>query len=147
MSSKNNENGVIELFGRTFQKVEHGLDEEQIVSFVKRLIDERDALIKGQEHFTSLTRLHERTISKADDLAEEIKKEAEEQAQVRAKAILGEAEEQAQQIIEEKRGEAVTLAQREVHAIKANAEKEIEALLERDSRASGSTKGYNSAIM
>ena len=132
MSRKNNDNGVIELFGHTFQKVKHGLDEEQIVSFVKQLIDERDALIKRQEHVTSLTRLYERTISEADDLAEEIKKEAEEQAQAGAKAILGEAEEQAQQIIEEKRSEAVALAQKEVHTIKANAEKEVEALLKRE---------------
>ncbi len=132
MSGNKNDNGVIELFGHTFQKVKYGLDEEQIISFVKQLIDERDALIKRQEHVTSLTRLYERTISEADDLAEEIKKESEEQAQAGAKAILGEAEEQAQQIIEEKRGEAVTLAQREVHTIKANAEKEIEALLERE---------------
>ena len=132
MSRKNNDNGVIELFGHTFQKVKHGLDEEQIVSFVKQLIDERDALIKRQEHVTSLTRLYERTISEADDLAEEIKKEAEEQAQAGAKAILGEAEEQAQQIIEEKGSEAVALAQKEVHTIKANAEKEVEALLKRE---------------
>ncbi len=117
MSGNKNDNGVIELFGHTFQKVEYGLDEEQIVSFVKQLIDERDALIKRQEHVTSLTRLYERTISEADDLAEEIKKEAEEQAQAEAKAILGEAEEQAQQIIEEKRSEAVALAQKEVKAL------------------------------
>lgn len=117
MSRNNNDNGVIELFGHTFEKVKYGLDEEQIVSFVKQLIDERDALIKRQEHVTSLTRLYERTISEADDLAEEIKKEAEEQAQAGAKAILGEAEEQAQQIIEEKRSEAVALAQKEVEAL------------------------------
>ncbi len=117
MSRKNNDNGVIELFGHTFQKVKHGLDEEHVVSFVKQLIDERDALIKRQEHVTSLTRLYERTISEADDLAEEIKKEAEEQAQAGAKAILGEAEEQAQQIIGEKGSEAVALAQKEVEAL------------------------------
>jgi len=132
MSRKNNHNDLIELLGSTFEKGKHGLDEEQIVSSVKQLIDERDALVKRQEHVTSLTRLYERTVSEADDLAEEIKKEAEEQAQVRAKAILGEAEEQAKQIIEEKRGEAVALAQREVHTIKANAEKEVDALLQRE---------------
>lgn len=117
MSRKNNDNGVIELFGHTFKEVKYGLDEEQIVSFVKQLIDERDALIKRQEHVTSLTRLYERTISEADDLAEEIKKEAEEQAQAGAKAILGEAEEQAQRIIEEKESEAVALAQKEVEVL------------------------------
>jgi len=131
MGSSDGKYGNLELFGYTFKRVESGLDEEQVISLIKKLIDERDTLAKRQEHLSSLSRLFEKTIADADDLAAKIKREAEEQAKAESKAIIARTEEQGRQIIEEKRTEALTIAQREAEAVKASAQKQSEALLER----------------
>ena len=100
---KDSNDGIIELWGQDFNRAKDGLDEEQIVSFVNEIISERDTLLKRQEHLSSLTKLAERTVSEADNLAKRVKEEAEEQAKAEANAIVTKAEEQAQQIIEGKK--------------------------------------------
>jgi cell division septum initiation protein DivIVA len=130
MGTKSNTTDTVELGGRKFKRVKHGLDEEQVVSFVNELISERDTLIKRQENLLSLTKLAERTVTEADNVAKQIKKEARDQAKSEANAIVAKAEEQAQQIIEEKKAEVVDMATREAEAIKANAQQQAESLLE-----------------
>jgi cell division septum initiation protein DivIVA len=130
MRTKANSPDVVALGGRKFKRTRYGLDEEQVASFVNELITERDTLIKHQEHLSSLTRLAERTVAQADELAKQVQKEATDQAKAEATAIVAKAEEQAQQIIAEKKNEAVAMANVEAEAIKANAQQQAESLLE-----------------
>jgi cell division septum initiation protein DivIVA len=130
MGKSDNSTGIVELWGHEFKKAKHGLDEEQVVSFVNKLMEEHETLLKRAEHLSSLTQLAEKTIVEADDLAKKVEKEAGERAKAEANAIIAKAEEQAQKLIQEKTAEAVAMANREAEAIKAKAEQRAEALLE-----------------
>ena len=130
MTKNNKKNGTIELWGREFKKAGEGLDKAEVVSFVNDLMKKHEALLKRAEHLSSLTKLAEKTIVEADNVAKQVQGEAEEQAKAEAKAILGEAEAQAQRIIEEKRAEALARVNREVEAIKAKAQQQAETMLE-----------------
>ena len=121
---------VIEVGGGEFRRVKNGLDETQVIPFINDIISQRDALIQREEHLSSLTKLAEKTISEADNLATEIKEETVKQAESDAAEILAKAEEQAQQMIEEKRTEIIDSATEEAAAIKAEAERNAELLLE-----------------
>jgi len=125
-----NNNDIIELWGHDFARVRYGLDKEQVVSFVNELISQRDTFLHRQEHLSSLTKLAERTIAEADNMAEQTREESAEQAKAEATAIMAKAEEQAQQMIEEKRTEVITMANREAEAIRADAQQQAELLLE-----------------
>jgi V/A-type H+-transporting ATPase subunit G/H len=145
MAKNNKRNGVVELWGHKFKKTDDGLDKTEVVSFVDELMKKHEALLKRADHLSSLTKLAEKTIVEADNVAQQVKgeaeeqakseakailSEAEEQAKSEAKAILSEAEEQAQKLIEEKRAEALAKVNREVEAIKAKAQQQAETLLE-----------------
>jgi len=130
MAKNNKRNGVVELWGHEFNKAADGLDKAEVMSFVGELMKKHEALLKRAEHLSSLTKLAEKTIVEADNIAKQVQSEAEEQAKTEAKAILSEAEEQAQKLIEEKRADALAKVNREVEAIKAKAQQQAEALLE-----------------
>jgi len=130
MAKNNKKNGVVELWGHEFKKAGEGLDKSEVVSFVGELMEKHEALLKRAEHLSSLTKLAEKTIVEADNVAKQVQSEAEEQAKAEAKAILSEAEEQAQKLIEEKRAEALARVNREVEAIKDKAQQQAEAMLE-----------------
>ncbi len=130
MAKNGTKEDVIELWGREFNTAKKGLDEAQVVSFVNNLIAERDMLAQRQEHFSSLTKLAEKTVAEADNLAKEIRKETKDQAKAEASEIIVKAKEQAQQAIEEDRAKIITIATEEATALQANAEQEAELLLE-----------------
>jgi len=94
MENNKSERGVRELFGYTLKNVKDG---ERILTYMEKLAAERDILEERQQHLTSLTRLFEKAIYDADDLAAQIKKEAEEQARTEAGAILSQADEKIEQ--------------------------------------------------
>jgi F0F1-type ATP synthase membrane subunit b/b' len=129
-NNNNKRNGVVELWGHEFKKAAEGLDKTEVVSFVTELIKKNETLLKRAEHLASLTKLAEKTIIEADNVAKQVQDEAEELAKAEAKKILAEAEEQAQNIIEEKRAEALARANREAEAIKAKAQQQAETILE-----------------
>jgi hypothetical protein len=130
IDKKDSKSGFFELGGYILKRAELGLDEEQVASIVTELLNERDALLKRQEHLLALSQLAERTVAEADELAKKFKKQAEEEAEARANAILTKAEEQAQQMFEEKVAEAMAAAQKEATNIRANAEEQTRALLQ-----------------
>ena len=130
MAKSNKKNSVVELWGREFKKVDGGLDKGEVASFVNELMKKHEALLDRAEHLSSLTKLAEKTIVEADNVAKQVQTEAEEQARAEAKAILSEAEEQAQQIIEEKKAEALARANREAEAIRAKAQQQAATILE-----------------
>ncbi len=121
--------GVVALGGRKFRRVRNGLDEAQVTSFVTELIGERDKLARSQAHIESLSRLAEKTVAEADRLAEQLKKEATEQARAESAAIIDEAREQARQMVEGKVAEAVEIASEKAEAIRAEAENKSALLL------------------
>ena len=129
MGKNANKKGAAQLWGHEFNRAENGLDEEQVVSFVNELMNEREELLKSVEHLSSLTRLAEKTVVEADNVAQQTQKEAAEQAKAEANAIVAKAEEEAQQVVEEKRAEAIAMADREAEAIKANAQQQAELML------------------
>jgi cell division septum initiation protein DivIVA len=130
MAKNNNQNDAFELWGREFKKVDGGLDKGEVVSFVNELMKKHEALLDQAEHLSSLTKLAEKTIVEADNVAKQVQTEAEERAKNEAKKIFAEAEEQAQQIIEEKKIEALARANREAEAIKAKAQQQAATMLE-----------------
>jgi hypothetical protein len=96
---------------------------------MEKLAAERDALEERQHHLTSLTRLFEKTVYDADDLAAQIKKEAEDKAKTEAGAILGQADEKIEQIMKEKRLETVKIAEAEAREIRDKSTRELELTL------------------
>jgi F0F1-type ATP synthase membrane subunit b/b' len=133
--AKNNDNdGFVELGGGKFRRVNNGLDEVQVASLVSELVNQRDNYGQQEKHFSSFTKLAEKTVTEADKLAQSIKTEATDQAKAEASAIITEAEEQAQRIIEEKRTEAINIATEQAEAIKTEAEREAQVLLENHSK-------------
>jgi vacuolar-type H+-ATPase subunit H len=134
MAKNNKKNGVVELWGHEFKKAADGLDKSEVMSFVGELMKKHEALLKRAEHLSSLTKLAEKTIVEADNVAKQVQSEAEEQAKAEVKAILSDAEEQAQKLVEEKRADALARVNREVEAIKAKAQQQAEALLEKKTK-------------
>jgi len=130
MAKNNKKNGAIELWGHEFNKAAEGLDKSEVVSFVTELLKKNETLRKRAEHLASLTKLAEKTIVEADNVAKQIQEEAEEKAKSEAKAILAEAEGQGQKIIEEKRTKALARANREAEDIKAKAQQQAARILE-----------------
>jgi F0F1-type ATP synthase membrane subunit b/b' len=129
MDKRNNHgDGVVELEGHTFKRVKQGLDEEQVLSFVNELIDQRDKLLHRQAHLSSLIELAERTVAEADNIAQKIKQEATDKAKANVDEIITKASEDAKELIEQERNTAVAAAAEEVEAIKAKAEEEAEAI-------------------
>jgi hypothetical protein len=135
MGNNGNGKNVIELGGYDFARASYGLDEEQVASFVNELKSQRDTFLHRQEHLSSLTKLAERTIAEAGNMAKQIKEEAIEQANAEATAIIAKAEEQAQQMIEEKRTEVIAMANRKAEAIRAKAQRQAELLLGEKARS------------
>jgi len=120
---------TIEVGGYEFRRVGNGLDEAQVTSFINELINQRDTLAQREGHLSSLTKLTEKMVIEADNLAEDIKTKAIDQGKAEAAAIIAQAEEQAQQMVEEKRTEIITIANEQAAAIKAEAERKAELLL------------------
>ncbi len=136
MGNSGNDQSIVKLWGHDFVKAKYGLDETQVVSFVNELISQRNTFLQRREHLSSLTKLAERMVAEANNMATQIKDEAIERANAEATMILAKAEEQAQQMIEEKRAEVIAMANRKAEAITANAQQEIELLLEEKTRSS-----------
>ena len=65
------ENGVKTLWGQEFNMVRRGLAEGDVVAFVTKLIDERDSLIKRQQHLDNLQRLAEKSEALGTDAVQD----------------------------------------------------------------------------
>jgi hypothetical protein len=126
MQNDKNEKDVRKLFGPILKNVRDG---ERILTFIEKLAAERDALEERQKHLTSLTRLFEKTVYDADDLAVKIKKEAEEKAKAEAGVILNQADEQIGQIVKEKSLEIMKKAEAEAQQTREKFRQELEAKL------------------
>jgi vacuolar-type H+-ATPase subunit H len=124
-----------EFFGRTFKIVKNGLDEDEIISFLGGLIEQNTNLVAKLEQLDSLKKLAESTVIEAQNEAERIKSEVEQNAKETAAAIIVEAkataERDAREIIEEAKWSAEATkasAEEEANRIKAEATQKVEEL-------------------
>src|SRR3972149_944269 len=128
MMNKDVNGRSITLLGQQFNIVKNGLSEAEVVKFITELTEKHDALAQRQSHLSSLTRLAERTVVEAENLSENIKREATEKANAEAAHIIAEAKTGAAQIYEKKGIEIVARATEEAETIKASAKKQAEAI-------------------
>src|SRR3990172_1923628 len=128
MMNKDVNGRSITLLGQQFNIVKNGLSEAEVVKFITELTEKHDALAQRQSHLSSLTRLAERTVVEAENLSENIKREATEKANAEAAHIIAEAKTGAAQIYEKKGIEIVARATEEAETIKASAKEQAEAI-------------------
>src|SRR3990172_3962912 len=128
MMNKDVNGRSITLLGQQFNIVKNGLSEAEVVKFITELTEKHDALAQRQSHLSSLTRLAERTVVEAENLSENIKREATEKANAEAAHIIAEAKTGAAQIYEKKGIEIVARATEEAETIKASATEQAEAI-------------------
>jgi len=119
-----------ELFGRTFKIVKNGLDEDEIVSFLGGLIEQNTDLVAKHEQLDSLKKLAENTVIEAQNEAERIRLEIEQNAKDMASAIIAEAKEAAEKNARERIEETERIAE----ALKASAEEEANRIKEEASQ-------------
>ncbi len=114
------------LTGSNLKDAVNELDDKQILSLFQQLIDEREALVKRQEHLVSLSRLSEKTIAAADEVAAQIKAEAKTQAETQTNMILSEAHSNAQRIIADSRSQAIAATRNELIAARTKYFEELD---------------------
>ena len=112
---------VMQIGERFFRITEYGLFDEEVRSYIQELINQRDALLKRQEHMAALTELAEKTVIEANNLSQLMMKRSAEQAKADSDNILVKAEQNVQQMIEAKTAEAKATAEIEAKAIKTEA--------------------------
>ncbi len=132
---------VKQLWGVDFRVVPQGLAEDEVVSFVDKLMKESRTAGDEQERAASLHRLAEQTVVEADKLAESIKQQATEEAEEAAARIAADSEEQAtvqsQRIIKKAEREAAALSnaagsksEKEAQEVIARARAEVQEILQ-----------------
>jgi len=124
-----NSSKTIEIHGRTFKTVKFGIDTQEVATLVKEMIDEKEALLKRQESLSTLTKLYEKTVIEADNMAKQIQLEARTQAQKEANEILMQAHERARNMVEEKTTEAIVLVQQQVKMMKAEIKGQLSTMM------------------
>jgi colicin import membrane protein len=124
-------NSAEELLSRKFKKVKKGLDEAEVFSTMEELLERNRNLTDRFAHLDSLTKLAERTVIRAEEIAETIKKEAERAATSQAASIIVSAKEQAKseadRLIAETRQRANEDAHRIVTSARCQAEEIVRA--------------------
>ena len=112
---------VMQIGERFFRITKYGLFDEEVRSYIQELINQRDALLKRQEHMAALTELAEKTVIEANNLSQLMMKRSVEQAKVEGDNILDKAEQNVQQMIVTKTAEVKATAEIEAKAIKTEA--------------------------
>ena len=132
MDTKSEITKTVEIGGRTFKIAKSGLDVDEVTAFIKELVGERDSLLKRQENLASLTRLYEKTVIEAGELAKQIEKEAREQVQKEANTILTQAHERAKLMVEQQKAEATALIQQQLKSVKGSVKQQLDSLLKEE---------------
>jgi cell division septum initiation protein DivIVA len=117
---------TLHLGGRVIKKVELGLDEKEVQAYIDELITQRDTLLKRQEHLSALAELAEKTVIEANNLAQQMKQKATEQAKAEADKIRVKAEQDVEQMTKEKKAEAKAAAEKEADIVLTEALRQAE---------------------
>jgi len=75
----NGEN-VINIGSRSFRKIKFGLAEEEVRDYIGELVNQRDALVKRQEHLRGLNELAQKTVIDANNMSRAMLKKSIDQA-------------------------------------------------------------------
>ena len=132
---------VKELWGVEFPIVARGLAEDDVVSFVNKLMEENRRVKEERERQSSLLKLAEQTVVEADRLAESIKEQARQEAEEEASKIRAaseqQAQEQAQRVVRKAEREAaerssaiIDEAKVEAQELTARAQKESQDIIQ-----------------
>jgi cell division septum initiation protein DivIVA len=121
---------VLHIGDRSFRKTKLGLAEEEVRAYVEELINQRDALVKRQEHLSALTELAEKTVMDANNLSQAMMKKTTEQAKTEADKIRAKAEQEADQLIKAKRSEAKMIADKDAESIRTEAHRQAKLIRE-----------------
>jgi hypothetical protein len=121
---------VVNIEGRPFRKTKFGLAEEEVRAYVKELINQRDALIKRQEHLKDLNELAQKTVIDANSMSRAITQKATDQAKADAENIHIMAEKQAEEFVRTVKAEATTAAEKAAADIKTEAYRQTRAARE-----------------
>jgi cell division septum initiation protein DivIVA len=117
---------ILNLNGRVFKKVELGLDEKEVQAYINELITQRDSLLSRQEHLSALAELAEKTVIEANNMSQQMKRKATEQAKADAEQIRVKAEQEAEQFVKEKKAEAKAAAEKEADIVRTETLKQAE---------------------
>ncbi|HXZ95138.1 MAG TPA: hypothetical protein VEG28_04410, partial [Dehalococcoidia bacterium] len=120
-----NNNTAESLVGK-FRKVKNGLDEGQVLSTIKALVERNANLTDRFSHLDALTKLAQSTVIQAEQEAATIKKEAELAANSRADGIIASAEEQAKSKGDSIIAESRRKAEESANAILTSAQRQAE---------------------
>jgi hypothetical protein len=96
--AKEDNGDLLKLYDWKIRRVKDGLDETEVIDIVKQLVEQRDQFIERTDHLSSLTRLAEKTIASADELAKQLEDEANQRAEAKAATIVADAEKQVQEL-------------------------------------------------
>jgi vacuolar-type H+-ATPase subunit H len=144
MDVTKNADSELAMVRRSLEDVASG---DEVLTYIQRLTSERDELLKRQEHLTSLARLMEKTVADADEMAAQIKSEAESEAQSRGKELVAQAEREAQSRAQELTAQAESEAQSRGQELIAQAEEKAKMVLEEArSKAAADTESEVRAI-
>jgi cell division septum initiation protein DivIVA len=128
-ADSNNEE-VFRIGDRSFRKIKLGLAEEEVRAYVEELINQRDALLKRQEHLAALTELAEKTVMDASNLSQAMTKKAADQAKAEGDKMRARAEQETDQYVKARKAEAKAVADKESEAIKAEADRQARLIRE-----------------
>jgi cell division septum initiation protein DivIVA len=128
-ADSNNEE-IFRIGDRSFRKIKLGLAEEEVRAYVEELINQRDALLKRQEHLAALTELAEKTVMDASNLSQAMTKKAADQAKAEGDKMRARAEQETDQYVKARKAEAKAVADKESEAIKAEADRQARLIRE-----------------
>jgi hypothetical protein len=114
--------------GQPLRDALSNLDDRQLVSLIQQLVDERDSLLKRQEHMASLSKLWEKTIAEAENIAEQVKEEARKQSAEEASVTISNARASAEQLLSEQLTKSTNSVKDSVQSAKSKWKQELEAI-------------------
>jgi len=123
-----NTNAAEDLF-KNIKKVKNGLDEAQVFSAMKALIEQNRNLTDRFAHIDSLTKLAERSVIQAEQEAEDIKKKAELAATSKANSIIASAEQQGKSEADKIIAKAHQKADEDVQIMLTSAQRQAEEIM------------------
>lgn len=112
---------VAYIGGREFEIVKEGLSQSQVDTFITRLMEQNQALIRKTEQLSVLEKLAEQTVAEADRLAESIRSKAQEEATSIVQMATTEAEEMIRNAREESKQVLVVSRERLENKLKEKA--------------------------
>jgi cell division septum initiation protein DivIVA len=128
-TTTNGEN-IISIGGRSFRKTKFGLAEDEVRAYIGELVNQRDALVKGQEHLKDLNELAQKTVIDANNISRAIAQKVIDQAKTEAQNLHVKAEQQAEEFLKTVKAQAKTAAEKAAAEINADVSRQVKVVRE-----------------